>query len=88
MLGFVVLGAVAAAGLTYLGTGNGWLVVLAGLAGFVVMRIWWLCERKGIAERSMIEIHTDAKQLSDAVSILSLEVADLNVHSHSLSPLN
>ena len=88
MLSLVVFGAVVSAVLTYLGTGNGWLVALAGLAGFMVMRIWWICERKSITERSMVEIHTDARQLSDAVSILSLEVADLNIHSHSLSPLN
>lgn len=82
MLFLVVFGSVAAAGLAYLGTQNGWLSLLTGLAALLVMRVWWICERRGIAERAMIEIHNDVKQLSEAVSVLSLEIADLNIHSH------
>ena len=81
----VFMGGIAAAGLAFLGTGNVWLTVLAGLAGLVGTRIWWICERWSRAERTMTGILGSSGRLADSVNALSLEVADLTIQVQSLS---
>jgi len=84
ILGLITLcGGAAAAGLTFLGTDNLWLTVLAGLAGLVVLRIWWILERGRTTRGSNGAASGVPRELAEAVNTLSLEVADLSIHVQS-----
>ncbi|MCL2785261.1 MAG: hypothetical protein FWD55_07485 [Propionibacteriaceae bacterium] len=80
-----VLGAVVAAVLTFLGTTNWWLTVLAGLGAAVVMRVWWIVEHRNLMETSQAELISSSGQLTQAMNSLALEVADLSVQVQTMS---
>jgi len=85
ILTLVVVAGLIAAGLVFLGTHNVWLTVVAGLAGLVVMRIWWICERRHLEEKAVARIARTTSELAQSINVLSLEVADLDIQFRALA---
>ena len=63
LVGLVGIGGLGAGALTYLGTGNWWLSILALLAGLLVMRIWWLLELRTVSPRAFASLRNSLKNM-------------------------
>jgi membrane protein implicated in regulation of membrane protease activity len=81
----ITLGALIAGGLAYLGTTNVWLCAVTFLGALVILRTWWVCERRRTQDSELIQAAQAVSRVVKSVDVLSLEVAGLSVHTQSLA---
>jgi hypothetical protein len=82
----IVASTVVMAGvLVFLGTSNIFLTILGVIVTVILMRIWWITERRYRAEKRIGNIVNSAGQLVSTINVLSLEIADLNIQVQALS---